>query len=132
VNDLVAIWPNFPSNGKFSYDLMHILNPSILLKIVQAVSDPTLSTLSSANLQSLIAFIQFTNLDSCTSPSTMPDEVKYTLRMQEYVISFLAYGSLLFIFDRNGANYYHPQNVKISENDYLWKRSPEDFCRGNL
>jgi len=22
--------------------------------------------------------------------------------------------------------------VKISENDYLWKRPPEDFCQGNI
>ena len=51
--------------------------------LVQFMSDPTLSTLSSASLQSLLAFVQFTNLDGCSSPSTMPDEVKYTLRMQE-------------------------------------------------
>jgi hypothetical protein len=60
--------------------------------IVQFLSDPTLSTLSTAELQSLTAFIQFTNLDSCTDPSTMPDQVQYTLRMQEYVIC------LFFIF----------------------------------
>ncbi len=61
---------------------------NISLSIVQVASDPTLSTLSSTDLQSLIAFIQFTNLDLCTSPSTVPDEVQYTLRMQEYVIPF--------------------------------------------
>ncbi len=61
----------------------------IFVSIVQVVSDPTLSTLSSTTLQSLTAFIQFTNLDSCTSPSTMPDQVQYTLRMQEYERYFL-------------------------------------------
>ncbi|UJR36715.1 hypothetical protein I4U23_029431 [Adineta vaga] len=79
---------------------------------IRAVSDPSLSTISNATLQSLIAFIQFTNLDSCTGPSTTPDEVKYTLRMLE-----------------SSPYYFSPQSIKISENDYLWKRSPEDFCQ---
>ncbi len=50
------------------------------------MSDPTLSTVANSTLLSIFAFIYFTNLDSCTSPSTMPDQVQYTLRMQEYVI----------------------------------------------
>jgi hypothetical protein len=60
----------------------------------------------------------------------MPDEVKYTLRMQEYVIQFILY---LFytIYCRNGPYYYHAQQVKLSDNDYLWRRSPKDFCRGD-
>ncbi len=69
----------------------------ISLFIVQAASDPNLSTLSTTDLQSLTAFIQFTNLDSCTSPSTMPDQVQYTLRMQEYVIRFF-YISFYYLF----------------------------------
>ncbi|CAF4262993.1 unnamed protein product, partial [Adineta steineri] len=93
VNDLNAQVSTFPTN-------------------IQAISDPTLSTLSNATLQSLTAFIQFTNLDSCTNASTMPDEVQYTLRMQE-----------------NGPNYYHAQDVMISPNAYMWQRAPEDFCQ---
>ncbi len=47
------------------------------------MSDPTLASTANATLLSIFAFIYFTNLDSCTSASTMPDEVKYTLRFQE-------------------------------------------------
>ncbi len=47
------------------------------------MSDPTLSSATNATLLSVYAFIYFTNLDSCTSPSTMPDQVQYTLRLQE-------------------------------------------------
>jgi len=47
------------------------------------MSDPTLASTTNATLLSVFAYIYFTNLDSCTSPSTMPDEVQYTLRMQE-------------------------------------------------
>ncbi|CAF0922953.1 unnamed protein product [Adineta ricciae] len=79
---------------------------------IQPVSDPTLATVPNSTIQSLIAYIQFTNLDSCTSPSTVPDVVKYTLRMLE-----------------SSPYYYSPQDVKISENDYMWKRSPQDFCQ---
>ncbi|CAF0848696.1 unnamed protein product [Rotaria sordida] len=93
MNNLRIRWSNFPNN-------------------TQVVPDPTLSTLSNKTLQSIVAYIQFNNLDSCTDPSTMPNEVNYTLRMQE-----------------NGPYYYHAQSVKISENDYLWKRSLEDFCQ---
>lgn len=53
--------------------------------VVQVVPDPSLLTLSNNTLQSVAAYIQFTNLDSCTDSTTMPNEVKYTLRMQEYV-----------------------------------------------
>ncbi len=47
------------------------------------MSDPTLSSTPNATLLSIFAYIYFTNLDSCTSSSTMPDQVAYTLRMQE-------------------------------------------------
>lgn len=43
----------------------------------------------------------------------MPDQINYILRMQEY-----------------GQYTYHAQSAKIDENEYLWKRSPEDFCQG--
>jgi hypothetical protein len=47
------------------------------------MSDPTLESVTNSTLLSIYAYIYFTNLDSCTSPSTMPDEVNYTLRLQE-------------------------------------------------
>jgi hypothetical protein len=47
------------------------------------MSDPTLASVTNSTLLSIYAYIYFTNLDSCTSPSTMPDEVNYTLRLQE-------------------------------------------------
>ncbi|CAF3392848.1 unnamed protein product [Rotaria sp. Silwood1] len=50
VNNLIKRWPNFPNN-------------------TQVIPDPSLSTLSNKTLQSIIAYIQFNNLDSCTDPS---------------------------------------------------------------
>ncbi len=47
------------------------------------MSDPTLASVTNSTLSSIFVYIYFTNLDSCTSPSTMPDEVNYTLRFQE-------------------------------------------------
>lgn len=80
---------------------------------VQSLSNPNLGLLSSSTQQQIFAFIYFTNLDSCTNSSTMPDQINYILRMQEY-----------------GQFTYHAQSAKIDENDYLWKTSPEDFCQG--
>ncbi|CAF1660368.1 unnamed protein product, partial [Didymodactylos carnosus] len=51
-------------------------------------------------------------MDSCTTAATMPDQVNYTLRLQE-----------------NGAFYYRPQQALIDSNEYFWKRSPEDYCQ---
>jgi hypothetical protein len=31
---------------------------------------------------------------------------------------------------RNGLNYYRAQQVKLNDNDILWKRAPEDICQG--
>lgn len=36
----------------------------------------------------------------------------------------------LLLIARNGPFYYRPQLVKIAENDYLWKRAPQDYCQG--
>ncbi|UJR17400.1 hypothetical protein I4U23_004295 [Adineta vaga] len=44
----------------------------------------------------------------------MPDEIQYTLRMQE-----------------NGLSYYRAQQVKLNDKDLLWKRAPEDICQDN-
>ncbi len=43
----------------------------------------------------------------------MPDQVNYTLRMQE-----------------SGQYTYHAQSAVIDVNTYLWQRAPEDFCQG--
>ncbi|CAF4566841.1 unnamed protein product [Rotaria sp. Silwood1] len=81
---------------------------------VDIIPNPNISSLSNTTLESLYAYIYFTNLDSCTSPTTMPNQVNYTLRLQE-----------------NDPYYYRAQQVKLNENDIFWKRSPEDFCQGN-
>jgi hypothetical protein len=95
------------------------------------MSDPTLATVTNDTLLSIFTFIYFTNLDSCTSASTMPDQVQYTLRFQEYVIKLVFY-FFVFIYYRNGPFYYRAQYVKILADDYLWSRAPEDFCQGSL
>jgi hypothetical protein len=80
------------------YQIFNLYNVlKISLFTVQYLSDPTLSTLSNATLQSIVAFIQFTNLDSCTNHSTMPDEVQYTLRMQEYVTNFVTLVFMIYL-----------------------------------
>ncbi len=43
----------------------------------------------------------------------MPDQVTYTLRMPE-----------------SGDYTYNAQTAVIDPNTYLWKRAPEDYCRG--
>jgi hypothetical protein len=35
-----------------------------------------------------------------------------------------------FFKHRNGLRYYRAQQVELLQSDYLWKRSPEDFCQG--
>ncbi|CAF4617859.1 unnamed protein product [Rotaria socialis] len=82
--------------------------------IVQGLSNPNMSSLSNDKQATIYAFIYFTNINSCLSPSSMPDAISYTLRMQE-----------------NGSYYYRAQSVKINPNIYRWKRSPEDFCQDN-
>ncbi|CAF3684827.1 unnamed protein product [Rotaria sp. Silwood1] len=78
----------------------------------------------------IYAFIYFTNLDFCTSPSTMPDTIAYTLRMQEYAnFVFFSNAIKIILIHRNGSYYYRAQSVKIDPNIYRWKRSPKDFCR---
>ncbi|CAF0732502.1 unnamed protein product [Adineta steineri] len=114
VGNITYYYPGNICAATIATNAVHDLNAQVSTfpTNIQAISDPTLSTLSNTTLQSLTAFIQFTNLDSCTNASTMPDEVQYTLRMQE-----------------NGPNYYHAQDVMISPNAYMWQRAPEDFCQ---
>ncbi|CAM4954605.1 unnamed protein product [Rotaria socialis] len=82
--------------------------------IVQGLSNLNISSLSNDKQATIYAFIYFTNINSCLSPSSMPDAISYTLRMHE-----------------NGSYYYRAQSVKINPNIYRWKRSPEDFCQDN-
>ncbi|CAF1258424.1 unnamed protein product [Rotaria sp. Silwood1] len=82
---------------------------------VQSITDPTLSSLTNSTLETIFAFVYFTNIDnSCATAVSIPDQVQYTLRMQE-----------------NGLTYYRAQQVKLYESDYFWKRSPEDYCQDN-
>ncbi|CAF1000356.1 unnamed protein product [Rotaria sordida] len=96
ITQLSTRWPAFPTT-------------------VQSLSNPNISSLSNITQTTIYAFIYFTNLDSCTNSSTMPDTIVYTLRMQE-----------------NGSYYYRAQSIKIDPNIYRWKRSPEDFCQALL
>jgi hypothetical protein len=53
--------------------------------LVQVIPNPTISSLSEATLETIFAYIYFTNINSsCTNSTSMPDQVQYTLRMQEY------------------------------------------------
>ncbi|UJR09005.1 hypothetical protein I4U23_013254 [Adineta vaga] len=96
ITNLAQNVPNFPNN-------------------VQAIPNPSISSLPNSTLESIFAYIYFTNIDpSCSTPSAMPDQVQYTLRMQE-----------------NGLRYYRAQLIKPAMKDFLWKRSPEDLCQDN-
>ncbi|CAF3456278.1 unnamed protein product [Rotaria sp. Silwood1] len=79
------------------------------------LSKESLSSFSNEMLLSINAYIIFTNMDSCVNKSTMPDQVHYTLRMQE-----------------NGLSYYRAHRVKLKDSEIRSKRSPEDFCHALL
>ena len=51
--------------------------------LVDVIPDATLSTLSNSTLQTIYAYMYFTNLDGCTNAASMPNQVEYTIRMQE-------------------------------------------------
>jgi hypothetical protein len=80
--------PLFPlpvSKHKFPYGLYDVrINYNFFL-LVQSLSNPNIALLQNTTQQTIYAFIYFTNLDACSSASTMPDQINYTLRMQEYV-----------------------------------------------
>lgn len=67
-----------------------------MLFLALLIPDPTLSTFANSTLSSIIAYIQFNGLDSCSDASTMPDEITYTLRVQEYELTLIFV--LLFSF----------------------------------
>jgi hypothetical protein len=53
--------------------------------LVAVIPNPTISSLSNTTVDAIYAYIYFTNVDAaCSSPASMPDQVQYTLRMQEY------------------------------------------------
>ncbi|CAF1233873.1 unnamed protein product [Adineta ricciae] len=96
ITNLAANVPGFPNN-------------------VQVIPSSSISSLSNSTLGTIYAYIYFTNIDPlCSSASAMPDQVAYTLRMQE-----------------NGLRYYRPQLVRPPMKDFLWKRAPEDYCQDN-
>ncbi|CAF1254126.1 unnamed protein product, partial [Didymodactylos carnosus] len=84
---------------------------------VQSLSSSDIeNTLSTSTQQSLYAFIYFTNVDSsCASPSSLPDQIQYTLRMQE-----------------NGLFNYRAEKTVVEQANILWKYSPEYYCQDNL
>ncbi|CAF1026567.1 unnamed protein product [Didymodactylos carnosus] len=90
------------------------LNWPMFNSTMQYLSNPDVSSLPVATQLQIHAFIYFTNLNSCTNATTMPDQITYTLRMQEY-----------------GATYYRAQRTMLLDNDIFWKRAPEDFCQSN-
>lgn len=52
--------------------------------LVEIIPNPDVSALSDKTLAEIFAYIYFTNInDSCTNPALIPDQVEYTLRMQE-------------------------------------------------
>ncbi|CAF1445504.1 unnamed protein product [Didymodactylos carnosus] len=81
---------------------------------VQTISSPNIETiLSESEQEKLYAFIYFTNIDSsCTSASTIPEQITYTLRLQE-----------------NGVFNYRAEKRLVDKFDILWKNSPEYYCQ---
>ncbi|CAM4928643.1 unnamed protein product [Rotaria socialis] len=75
-------------------------------------SPESFSSLSNTDLLAVHAYIIFTNMDSCVNQSTMPDQVQYTLRMQE-----------------NDLYYYRVNHIKLLDSVIRTKRAPEDFCQ---
>lgn len=54
------------------------------LILVTVIPNPNLGQLPNTTIDSIYAYILFTNINaSCTDQSRMPDQVQYTIRMQE-------------------------------------------------
>ena len=54
---------------------------------VQPLNSSSLLTLTNATVESIYAYIYFTNINaSCINPASMPEKIDYKLRMQEYEI----------------------------------------------
>ena len=52
--------------------------------LVSVIPNSQISALSNSTLEGIFAYIYFTNIPTvCTSASSIPDQVEYTLRMQE-------------------------------------------------
>ncbi|CAM4851012.1 unnamed protein product, partial [Rotaria magnacalcarata] len=79
------------------------------------ISQESFSSLSNNDLLAVHAYIIFTNMNSCVNQSTMPNQVKYTLRMQE-----------------NDLYYYLAQRTKLIDSEIRTKRAPEDFCQSTF
>ena len=55
------------------------------LYLVQVIPNPVISSLTESTLETIFAYVYFTNIaDSCNNSAAMPNQVEYTLRMQEY------------------------------------------------
>ncbi|CAF3411038.1 unnamed protein product [Rotaria socialis] len=101
---------------RFSPQLAMILNNSmhnvVYYHPLMPRSPESFSSLSNTDLLAVHAYIIFTNMDSCVNQSTMPDQVQYTLRMQE-----------------NDLYYYRVNHIKLLDSVIRTKRAPEDFCQ---
>lgn len=74
--------PGFSNTRRQTFLLWFIKIDSALL--VAPIPNPTLSSLTSTTLESIFAYVVFTNVPTtCGINTAMPDQVQYTLRMQE-------------------------------------------------
>jgi hypothetical protein len=102
-----------------------------MIILVEVIPNSTISSLPDATLERIFAYIYFTNIDpSCNNSASMPDQVQYTLRMQEYDLDLISIIFIDYFAYRNGLDYYRAHKVKLAKMDILWKRSPEDYCQG--
>ncbi|CAM4813346.1 unnamed protein product [Rotaria magnacalcarata] len=92
--------------------LNNSMNNVVYYYPLMPISQESFSSLSNNDLLAVHAYIIFTNMNSCVNQSTMPNQVKYTLRMQE-----------------NDLYYYLAQRTKLIDSEIRTKRAPEDFCQ---
>ena len=80
ISSLTANVPGFPVDCmRFSRR-----NFSGNFHLDEVIPDSNISSLSNTTLEGIFAYIYFTNINaSCNNPASIPDQVEYTLRMQE-------------------------------------------------
>jgi len=115
--NLTFYWPDNVCTRTIMNNTMQKLTTNIpgFPTYLNVIPNTDLPTLPNSTVESIYAYVIFTNVNaSCSNPSSMPDQVQYTIRMQE-----------------NGLYYYRVQQVKLKTADVYWKRSPQDFCQEN-
>jgi hypothetical protein len=48
-----------------------------------------------------------------------------------FILSFIVSFLQIFLIYRSGDYSYHAQSAMIDQNDYFWKRAPEDYCQSS-